>query len=402
MVAGDPTKVQALNNSILCADFLTLIFNNMTQAPTRNVNREVARRDLVCSGPISAQPMMSFFDDTKYSEMTPNISSKIMSDLKSGNDILDCTDLCAGAFIKKESDLYALDIAENWKDLALEVARIGNHRDLAYYYLGQAAQGLGYHTAAIKYYTSSLAIAAGPENKRQCATEAMLAGQVVPFGLLNNQARSAGCSGVDIPSVVPVLIQASRDELARGGKLKPVEPPAKSSQAEPPGEACCVAVQRNKNRAEVTQPNNASLDVRQSHDSKMDDLLSDGVKLDVSLPDDAKILPPSADVPHNIASYSGVWIGRWGGELNHILVVENINPIMPSANIIYAWGDSSRYHSESGWNRGEARFDGNTLVYTNGSLIVTYVPQMDGSLAATYNNTRRGWHANATMTKRSI
>jgi tetratricopeptide (TPR) repeat protein len=216
-MASDPSKVQALDNPRLCFAFLYLAFNNLPNVPPGNVNKEVARRNLTCVGDIAMYPMMSFFNDIKYKSITPEISSSIMDDLKHGRTNLDCDNLCALSFINKQSDLYALDMAENWKDLAIAVARIGHGEDLAYYYLGQAAQGLGYHEAAIKYYAQAAAIATDhAKNKLQCAAEGDIGQQVIPPVLLSMPpGPEGGCSGVDIPSVVPVLIQASRTAMAK-------------------------------------------------------------------------------------------------------------------------------------------------------------------------------------------
>lgn len=55
----------------------------------------------------------------------------------------------------------------------------------------------------------------------------------------------------------------------------------------------------------------------------------------VPLPDDIKIIPPSPDLPREIAAFSGQRIGIWGGFLNSILIVEEINE--KEARVIYAW-----------------------------------------------------------------
>lgn len=46
----------------------------------------------------------------------------------------------------------------------------------------------------------------------------------------------------------------------------------------------------------------------------------------IPLPDDVKIIPPSPDLPKELAAFSGKWFGTWGyGEINTILIVEEIN-----------------------------------------------------------------------------
>lgn len=104
--------------------------------------------------------------------------------LKAGAIKLPCGKSCADVWKQEAPSLRRLDHDEKWEELAARVGAIGYHSDLAYYYLGQSAQGLGFHEAAILYYTRALTVA---------GTEAGL-------GVLN---------------AVPVLIQASRDALAQ-------------------------------------------------------------------------------------------------------------------------------------------------------------------------------------------
>jgi hypothetical protein len=65
------------------------------------------------------------------------------------------------------------------------------------------------------------------------------------------------------------------------------------------------------------------------------DRLIDGV----TIPDEAKVEAPSAEVPEIYQRFLGAWVGRWGGAVKHILIVESVQPD-GSASVIYAWGDS--------------------------------------------------------------
>ena len=65
------------------------------------------------------------------------------------------------------------------------------------------------------------------------------------------------------------------------------------------------------------------------------DRLVDGVPI----PNDAKVVPPSAAVPENQQRFLGAWVGRWGGGLKHILIVESLQ-LDGSASVIYGWGDN--------------------------------------------------------------
>ncbi len=137
----------------------------------------------------------------KYAAVTPELQASFMSDLKAGKMNLDCGAGCSFTWLAQAPSIHGLDIAEKWPDLAVRVMQIGYGSDLAYYYLGQSAQGLGYHQAAIAYYSTSLALATGPNPLLKCS-----AGQ---------GAGGDPCQGVDLVSSIPVLVQASRDAIAQ-------------------------------------------------------------------------------------------------------------------------------------------------------------------------------------------
>jgi len=137
----------------------------------------------------------------KYDTVTPELRASMLADLRAGRMSLDCGAKCTLTWFAQAASIHSVDIAEQWQDLAVRVMQIGYGNDLAYYYLGQAAQGLGYHQAAIAYYNNALAIATGADPLMKCET-----------------AQGEGndpCQGVDIAGSIPVLVQASRDALAQ-------------------------------------------------------------------------------------------------------------------------------------------------------------------------------------------
>ena len=151
----------------------------------------------------------------KYEAMTPEIQSTMMSELQAGKLNLDCGVKCDFTWIQSAPSIHALDLAEKWPDLAIRVMQIGYGSDLAYYYLGQAAQGLGYHQAAITYYATSLSLDNGPNPLLKCA-----AGQ---------SEMADPCQGVDLAGSIPVLMQASRDAIASADQAQQqaaADPPA--------------------------------------------------------------------------------------------------------------------------------------------------------------------------------
>ncbi len=120
------------------------------------------------------------------------------------------------------------------------------------------------------------------------------------------------------------------------------------------------------------------------------------------VPADARIIPPSADIPDNIRTFSGAWVGHWGegrflawlanggdqkGESKeHRLLVENI--ISPEkASVIFSNGESQtrvRWRPVRGamWQRTVAEFKNGTLVVEALGARAVYRRNPDGTLAA--------------------
>jgi hypothetical protein len=90
----------------------------------------------------------------------------------------------------------------------------------------------------------------------------------------------------------------------------------------------------------------------------------------VLIPDDAKVEAPSAAVPESQQRFLGAWVGRWGGALKHILIVESVQPD-GSASVIYAWGDSPGLSITPGFSRLGAKLSGDTLTIES-SFTATY------------------------------
>jgi len=136
----------------------------------------------------------------KYDALTPDLQAQFLDDLKAGRPTLDCGQKCLITWLAQVPSIHQLDIAESWTPLADKVMQIGYGNDLAYYYLGQSAQGLGFHRAAITYYNTSLALATGTDPLLKCG------------GL---QGNLQNCQGVDLVASIPVLVKASNDVLAQ-------------------------------------------------------------------------------------------------------------------------------------------------------------------------------------------
>lgn len=69
----------------------------------------------------------------------------------------------------------------------------------------------------------------------------------------------------------------------------------------------------------------------------------------IPLPEVIEIVAPSSDIPKEIAAFSGRWEGNWEGELDAVLIVEEIDS--EKAKVIYAWGDSPRWRIDKDYSR---------------------------------------------------
>ena len=87
----------------------------------------------------------------------------------------------------------------------------------------------------------------------------------------------------------------------------------------------------------------------------------------VPLPDDIKIAAPAADVPKDIAAFSGAWEGKWpitGSEA--ALVVEEINS--KEAKVIYCQGELSGFYTSP------ARYERFNAIVTPENLQIEFGP----------------------------
>lgn len=140
------------------------------------------------------QPMMKFYEEAKantgkqpiraWTSLSPNeqeideTGSRLASTqpnpqpltfyspefdkFQQGTIELACNTECGAQFLLKQSSLKEAHDNKNWRVLAMDTIKVGYRFDLSYYYLGTAAQGLGFNNAAKKYYEDALKLS---ENK---------------------------------------------------------------------------------------------------------------------------------------------------------------------------------------------------------------------------------------------
>ncbi|HEX8987259.1 MAG TPA: M48 family metalloprotease [Rhodocyclaceae bacterium] len=104
--------------------------------------------------------------------------SEAFEKFRNGEAALRC-DGCAGEFALKQSGLRESYARAAWRELALDTMKIGYGIDLAWYYLGIAAERLGFPDAAARYLAEASRRAGSPDTS--CAGALLI-----------------GCGGVDV------------------------------------------------------------------------------------------------------------------------------------------------------------------------------------------------------------
>jgi hypothetical protein len=76
--------------------------------------------------------------------------------LQTGEPVLECGLPCRDAWRANRGTALVLNETRQWRELAVLVMQSGYTNDLTYYYLGRAAEGLGFWDAAKTYYRISV------------------------------------------------------------------------------------------------------------------------------------------------------------------------------------------------------------------------------------------------------
>lgn len=100
---------------------------------------------------------------------------------------------------------------------------------------------------------------------------------------------------------------------------------------------------------------------------------------DVPLPIDATPTPKGA------FPFSGVWTGTWGGQINHIFMVEALQSD-GAANVIYAIGENGS--GPGRWLRADARIEGDVLTFSGNGFSVRYEISPSGRLRGVFGEGR--------------
>jgi len=90
-------------------------------------------------------------------QQAPPVSpSEAAARVSTGKALLTCRDACLSEWQRLQPQAAQLEAAARWPELAATVLQANYEDDLSLYYLGRAAEGLGYPGAAASYYRQSV------------------------------------------------------------------------------------------------------------------------------------------------------------------------------------------------------------------------------------------------------
>ncbi len=156
----------------------------------------------------------------------PVSPSEALSLLRTGRPLLSCREACLDEWRRSQTQAAQLDAAAHWPDLTALVLRIGYQDDLSLYYLGHAAEGMGYLGAAARYYQQSTQLAGTP---------------------ISREHLSRLCGGVALPNAASLRLAAVERELKRRTRQPPRIPATPGTVPSEPGALI-------PNEAAVTDP----------------------------------------------------------------------------------------------------------------------------------------------------
>jgi hypothetical protein len=158
-------------------------------------------------------------------------TAELVALLQTGRPVLDCREPCLAEWRRVQPQAAQLEASGRWADLAVLVMRTGYQDDLSLYYLGRAAEGLGYRAAAQSFYRQSMQLSG-----TSIACE-HLSGQC--GGVVLPTAASRRIAAIDlILSPPPVPRRSPRAPRQNG--IAPVAAPAPAVAPEEPAAAIPV------------------------------------------------------------------------------------------------------------------------------------------------------------------
>lgn len=126
----------------------------------------------------------------KYSSVSSGLRNQLLQDFENGKLVLDCEMECYWSHLQSRKMQHQLFLGGRYEDLAVSVMQVGMEIDLSYFYLGYAAEKLGYHSAAEAYYQRSLALSQSRLSYNKC--------------------EDLFCNGIKLPLELPERLEAVR------------------------------------------------------------------------------------------------------------------------------------------------------------------------------------------------
>ena len=154
-------------------------------------------------------------DDNRYANVT---RPELLAQLQLGRSVLRCREACLPAWRDVQPRAARLEASSQWGDLAAIVIRTGYQDDLSLYYLGRAAEGLGFYPAAVSYYRQSMELSG---TSISCANLSRLCGGVTLPADAGRRLSIAQQRAKPIPRRAPTVIRARTTPATTGQAPEP-------------------------------------------------------------------------------------------------------------------------------------------------------------------------------------
>ena len=140
---------------------------------------------------------------TRLASMSTEQRQDILPAFRQGRTVLDCRVACSWQWFARRQTLANLYATQQWNQLAGEISEIGYQEDLAYFWLGRAAEAQGFLPAAARYYAIAGALTRAGDPNLRCTN--------VGIG---------GCFGVNVPAASYARLNAVQATLVAAYRMQ--------------------------------------------------------------------------------------------------------------------------------------------------------------------------------------
>lgn len=166
-------------------------------------------------------------------------AQQALAAVQTGQPLLSCREPCLAAWQAVQPQATQLAANRRWGDLAALVLRVGYEDDLTLYYLGNAAEAIGYPAAAATYYRRSARLseteAACRVLSRSCGGLVLPRAAALRLAVIErNLSRKYGIARPGPRRVVPAPGEATPSPEATEPATSEAGPPAAEPVAVPP------------------------------------------------------------------------------------------------------------------------------------------------------------------------